>query len=67
MSRALKVGPQSRDRRTPQIKFPSANLVNQHGCARGGALMRAQDRMRILNESLARFGVAQKLGERSFE
>jgi hypothetical protein len=41
--------------------------VNQRGYPRGCALMRAQNLMRILDESLADLGIAQKLSDRAFE
>ena len=50
------------------LRLPcGAKLVNQRGCARGCALVLAQNFTRILNESLARFAVVKKLGECLFK
>ena len=42
-------------------------FVNQRRRARGCALMIAQNFARPLDEALARFTIAQKLGDRQFE
>ncbi len=51
----------------PTVALLGAKLVNQRGCARGCALVLAQNFTRTLNESLARFAVVKKLGECLFK
>src|SRR5260370_10974764 len=45
----------------------SAKLCNQRRRARGCPLMHAQNFTCVLNEAVARFAMAQKLDDRSFE
>ena len=56
----------SRWRMAPWL-YNGIEFVNQRRCARGCALMLAQNFPRPLDEPFARFAIAQKLGDRQFE
>ncbi len=51
----------------PILALLGAKLVNQRRCARSCAAVRTQNLMRILDQSLSRFAIAQKLGECAFK
>ena len=56
----------SRWRMAPWL-WNGSEFVNQRRCARGCALMLAQDFPRPLDEAFAHFAIAQKLGNRQFK